>query len=120
MRHAQPAGYRGRMPSRTLLGPADLQLALGNLPHWNCPDGRAIARDVAFEDFAAAFAFMTAVAAVAEELDHHPDWSNSWNRVAIRLSTHDRGGVTEFDVELARHIDRLVHAHGGRSTGPAG
>lgn len=107
------------MPSRTILGPADLQQALGSLPHWTSPDGKSLVRHLAFEDFAAAFAFMTAVAAVAEELDHHPDWSNAWNRVSIRLSTHDRGGVTGFDVELARHVDRLVHAHGGRDAGPS-
>ena len=108
------------MPSRTILGPSDLQNALASLPLWNCPDGKALARNLVFADFAAAFGFMTAVAAVAEQLDHHPDWSNAWNRVSIRLTTHDRGGVTEFDVELARHVDRLVHAHGGRSAGPAG
>jgi 4a-hydroxytetrahydrobiopterin dehydratase len=103
------------MPSRTLLGAADLARALQDLPTWSCPDGTALARDLAFADFAAAFAFMRAVADVAEELDHHPDWSNSWNRVSIRLSTHDRGGVTEFDLELARRIDRLAHAHGARA-----
>ena len=108
------------MPSRTILGAADLARALQVLTTWSCPDGAALARDLVFADFAAAFAFMRSVADVAEELDHHPDWSNSWNRVSIRLSTHDRGGVTEFDVELARHVDRLVHAHGGRSAGPAG
>lgn len=105
------------MPSRTLLGPTDLHLALGRLLHWSCPDGKALARELLFADFATAFAFMIAVAAVAEELDHHPDWSNSWNRVSIRLSTHDRGGVTEFDLELARRIDRLAHAHGARAPG---
>lgn len=105
------------MPSRTVLGPADLEHVLASLPHWSCPDGTSLARDLRFDDFCAAFAFMTAVAAVAEELDHHPNWSNSWNRVSIRLTTHDRGGVTGFDVELARHVDRLAHAHGARAPG---
>lgn len=79
--------------------------------------GGALERTFEFADFAGAFAFMTRVALLAERHDHHPDWSNSWNRVSIRLTTHDRGGVTGFDVELARHVDRHAHAHGARAPG---
>ena len=73
---------------------------------WERRDG-SLHRDLVFADFAEAFAFMTRVAEVAERLDHHPDWSNSWNRVSIDLTSHDAGGLTERDVELAREIDRL-------------
>jgi 4a-hydroxytetrahydrobiopterin dehydratase len=74
---------------------------------WSEVDGR-LHREFVFGDFAAAFAFMTRVAAVAEELDHHPDWSNSWNRVVIDLVTHSAGGITDKDRELARRITELA------------
>lgn len=87
--------------------------ALTTLPGWTYnPEARGIERSFAFADFTAAFAFMTRVAAVAEAMDHHPDWSNVWNRVAIRLTTHDAGGITALDMELARRIDAA--ANGGR------
>jgi len=63
-----------------------------------------------FRDFAEAFAFMTRVAAVAERLGHHPDWSNSWNVVEIDLVSHDAGAVTDRDRELAAAIDAVVEA----------
>jgi 4a-hydroxytetrahydrobiopterin dehydratase len=59
----------------------------------------------AFPDFSAAFAFMTRAAIAAEKADHHPDWSNSWNKVAVALSTHSAGGVTAKDVALAKAMD---------------
>jgi len=68
----------------------------------------AITHRFMFRDFAQAFAFMTAVALAAEKADHHPDWSNSWNRVDIALATHSEGGVTARDIELAATIDRLA------------
>ena len=77
---------------------------LGELPGWRIERGR-LARDYEFADFAAAFAFMTGCALEAEDLDHHPDWSNSWNRVQVRLQTHDRKGLTELDFELARRME---------------
>ena len=80
--------------------------ALQGLPGWRYEEETgAILRDFAFADFSAAFAFMTRSALAAEKADHHPDWSNSWNRVAVALSTHSEGGVTERDVALAREID---------------
>lgn len=80
--------------------------ALKDLPGWRYEaDERAIRRDFRFADFGAAFAFMTRAAIAAEKADHHPDWSNSWNRVSVALSTHSAGGVTGKDIELARAMD---------------
>lgn len=70
--------------------------------------GKALVRDFKFKDFSEAFGFMTRVALLAQAADHHPEWSNVYNKVAIRLSTHSAGGVTSKDVELARAIDRLT------------
>jgi len=81
------------------------QLA-ATLPRWTV-EGEAIRRAFAFADFSAAWGFMSRVALLAEKHDHHPDWSNVWNRVTIRLSTHDAGGLTNKDVGLARAIDAL-------------
>jgi 4a-hydroxytetrahydrobiopterin dehydratase len=81
-------------------------LALASLPHWTlAADGRAMHRQWVFDDFKQAFAFMTQVALAAEQRNHHPDWHNVYNRVDICLSTHDAGGLTERDLELARWID---------------
>lgn len=75
---------------------------------WNVVDG-ALHRRLTFADFAAAFAFMTRVAQIAEEEGHHPDWSNSWNVVEISLRSHDAGGViTERDVRLAQRINEVL------------
>ncbi len=89
---------------RPLLTADELAAALRELPGWELRDGK-LHRALTFADFAAAFAFMTRVAIEAEKLDHHPDWSNVWNRVAIVLWTHDAGGITKSDVELARRIE---------------
>lgn len=67
-------------------------------------------RELTFDDFTAAFAFMTRVAAEAERLDHHPDWSNSWNTVTIDLVSHDDGKLTDRDVALAEAINGVVDA----------
>jgi 4a-hydroxytetrahydrobiopterin dehydratase len=71
-------------------------------------DGEALERSFRFKDFAEAFAFLTRVAAHAEAVDHHPEFTSVWNRVDFRLTSHDQGGVTERDVELARAIDVLA------------
>ncbi len=73
-------------------------------PGWRLDDG-ALHKELLFEDFAAAFAFMTRVAYAAERLDHHPDWSNSWNAVVIDISSHAAGGITERCFALADAID---------------
>lgn len=85
--------------------------ALAALPAWHeVPDRDAIARTFQFADFSAAWGFMSRVALMAEKLDHHPEWSNVWSKVEITLSTHDCGGLSALDVELARFIDSLVAA----------
>lgn len=92
-----------------VLASADRAAALASLPGWaERDDGTALFRDFAFRDFAEAFAFMTRVALAAERLDHHPDWTNRWNRVEITLTTHESGGLTERDISLAREIDRAA------------
>ena len=77
------------------------------LPDWTC-DGASLARDFTFTEFAEAFGFMTRVAEVAESLDHHPDWSNSWNRVEIAVTTHSNGGLTRLDLAFAEAVDALL------------
>ena len=81
--------------------------ALETLPLWgDLPGDRdAISRTFVFRDFNAAFAFMARVALKAERMDHHPEWSNVWNRVDVTLTTHDAGGVTALDVERALFMD---------------
>ena len=74
---------------------------------WRHEDN-ALRREFAFADFAEAFAFMTSVADMAEAADHHPDWSNSYNKVAIALTSHDKGCVTKRDSSLAEQINSLV------------
>ena len=83
--------------------------ALNGLPDWTYdPDRRGIGRSLRFPDFVAAFGFMTKVALEAEKADHHPEWSNVYNRVEILLTTHDAGGLSERDIALARRIDAMV------------
>jgi 4a-hydroxytetrahydrobiopterin dehydratase len=84
----------------------DRAAALAGLPGWRYDEAeRALRRDYSFADFSAAFAFMARTALAAEKADHHPDWSNSWNKVAVALSTHSAGGVTAKDFALAREMD---------------
>jgi len=79
------------------------------LPAWSLvPDRDAITRSFAFADFSAAWGFMSRVALLAEKHDHHPEWSNVWNKVTILLSTHDAGGLSAHDTALARAIDQLA------------
>lgn len=89
--------------------------ALAELSGWAEAEGReAIQRSLRFGDFAEAFAFMTRIALVAERMNHHPEWFNVWNRVDVTLSTHDAGGVTRKDIDLARAIDGAAgHAKAG-------
>ncbi len=84
-------------------------LALDALPDWDYDEAHdGISRRFLFADFSESFAFMTRVAFVAEKMDHHPEWSNVWNRVDILLTTHDAGGLSARDVAMARAIDLLV------------
>ena len=83
--------------------------ALDALDEWDFDEARdAITRTFTFADFSQAFAFMTRVALLAEKADHHPEWSNVWNRVEILLTTHDAGGLSHRDVDMAEAIDALV------------
>ena len=82
---------------------------LSALSNWSLSrEGKAIVRTVTFADFSEAFAFMTRVALLAESRDHHPEWFNVYNRVDITLTTHDAGGLSQRDVELAEAIDALL------------
>ena len=81
---------------------------LAQLPGWTMHDEKdAITRDFAFHDFSEAFAFMTRVALLAEKLDHHPEWSNVYNRVHIMLTTHDAGGLSARDIRMAEAIEEI-------------
>jgi 4a-hydroxytetrahydrobiopterin dehydratase len=83
--------------------------ALDELDEWDYDEARdAITRSFTFADFSEAFGFMARVALIAEKSDHHPEWSNVWNRVEILLTTHDAGGLSARDVAMAEAIDALV------------
>ncbi len=80
-----------------------------DLPEWRVVEGRdAIERSFRFRDFSAAWGFLSRVALLAEAQDHHPEWSNVYNRVVVRLTTHDAGGLSERDIRLAKAIDALM------------
>ena len=89
------------------LSAAEAQALPQRLPQWTVRNGK-LRRELRFADFSEAFAFMTRVALAAEQLNHHPEWSNVWNRVVIDLTTHDTGGLSNLDVELAGRIDALL------------
>lgn len=79
------------------------------IPLWSIDiDGKRIVREFAFADFKQAFEFMTLSAQYAEELDHHPDWSNSWNKVRVSLTTHSAGALTALDIQLAKAMDAFA------------
>ena len=83
--------------------------AMSHLPGWDMRnDKTAITRDLEFGNFSQAFAFMTRVALLAQSADHHPEWSNVYNKVSITLTTHDDGGMSDKDAKLATEIDKLI------------
>ena len=94
----------------------DLAEALKGLPKWaaSAGDRPAIERRLTFTDFNAAFGFMTRVALLADKMDHHPEWSNVYNRVEVLLTTHDASGVTERDRKMARFIDEAADEMGAK------
>ena len=97
----------------TKLSEAALEVELAALPGWTRDTERdAIHKRFIFRDFGEAFAFMTRVALEAEKADHHPDWSNVWNKVDILLTTHDAGGLTARDVALAKKIEAIAGGSG--------
>lgn len=88
---------------------AERDAALAELPEWSLArEGKAVTRSLRFADFSEAFGFMTRVALLAESQDHHPEWSNVYNRVEIALTTHDAGGLSQRDVAMAKAIDTLL------------
>ena len=93
------------MPS--LLSADQRQMLPATLPQWTV-DQQSISRELVFRDFNEAFGFMSRVALLAESRNHHPNWSNVYNRVSITLSTHDLGGLSDLDIELAAAIDQLL------------
>jgi 4a-hydroxytetrahydrobiopterin dehydratase len=94
----------GRTP---ILTDSEIQAALGKLPGWSVQNGK-LHREYAFADFVHAFGFMATAAIAIEAMNHHPEWSNVWNRVSIDLVTHDSGGITAKDVELAAKLESLA------------
>ncbi len=89
------------------LSDEEVRARLTQLGGWELAHGK-LRRELRLADFNAAFGFMTRLALVAEKLDHHPEWSNVYNRVTIALSTHDAGGITELDFTLAEAANRLL------------
>ena len=84
-------------------------VALNDLAHWSYdPEAQGIRRNLRFSDFVEAFGFMTRVAILAEKADHHPEWFNVYNRVEILLTTHDAGGLSQRDIDLAAAIDAIA------------
>lgn len=91
------------------LSAAEREELLPQLSGWTLDEERdGLRRSLKFTDFSEAFGFMTRVALLAEKADHHPEWSNVWNRVEILLTTHDAGGLSRRDVEMAKAIDALL------------
>ena len=88
------------------LSEEEVQERLKSLPNWSLTQGK-IRRELEFPNFVEAFGFMSRLALVAEKMDHHPNWSNVYNRVTIELETHDAGGLTELDFELASVAEAL-------------
>ena len=95
------------MPRAARLADEEIGRRLSALPDWRLEAGK-LQRTFDFADFTQAFAFMTEVAREAELLDHHPEWSNVYNRVSVALVTHDAKGITELDFELARRAQALA------------
>jgi 4a-hydroxytetrahydrobiopterin dehydratase len=99
------------VPDRNRLSEEDIRRHTASLPGWSAKGG-SLHRELVFRDFVDAFRFMTGVALIAERMNHHPGWSNVYNRVVIDLSTHDAGGITGLDVQLAGRINELLETGG--------
>ena len=95
------------MPRIPKLSNKALEEGLRELGEWTLQDGK-LHREFRFADFSAAFGFMCRVALAAEQLNHHPEWFNVYNRVRVDLTTHDAGGISESDLELARRMDAIA------------
>jgi 4a-hydroxytetrahydrobiopterin dehydratase len=95
------------MGKRDIMTNEELQAVLADLPGWSTKGGK-LHRDYKFADFVHAFGFMATAAIAIEAMNHHPEWSNVWNRVTVDLTTHDAGGITPMDVQLARKLESLA------------
>ncbi len=95
------------MAASTLLSTDAVNSALSQLSGWSVERGK-LHRQFQFKSFVEAFGFMTSVALIAESMNHHPEWFNVYNRVTVDLTTHDAGGITDKDVELARRMNELA------------
>jgi 4a-hydroxytetrahydrobiopterin dehydratase len=95
------------MPRPEKLAEQEVRERVADLPEWTENEGK-LHREYKFADFAQAFAFMTYAATVAEKMNHHPEWFNVYNRVTVDLSTHDAGGITMFDFELAAKMEKFA------------
>jgi 4a-hydroxytetrahydrobiopterin dehydratase len=93
--------------SRKLLPESDVTAALSSLPGWTITNGK-LHRQYTFAGFPQAFGFMATAAPTIEKRDHHPEWSNVYNRVTVDLSTHDAGGITQLDVDLAKLLEGIA------------
>ncbi len=90
-----------------LLKPEELETLLKTFPKWERND-ECLRRFFEFQDFKEAFDFMIQVAEIAETLDHHPDWSNSWNKVSIQISTHSANGLTHLDQRFVEEVESVI------------
>ena len=93
------------MNARPRLSAQEIEAALAALPGWSLADGK-LHREFRFPDFVQAFGFMTRAALVAESMDHHPEWSNVYNKVSMSLTTHDVNGLSRLDFDLAQAANR--------------
>tara|TARA_B100000941_G_C28101779_1_gene348786 strand:- start:205 stop:492 length:288 start_codon:yes stop_codon:yes gene_type:complete len=92
----------------SLLEQNQLDYFIGKNPSWII-DNKTIKKEFKFDTFIDAFGFMSKVALLSEKMDHHPDWQNTYNKVKINLTTHDKGGITNNDINLAESIDKLIN-----------
>ena len=95
------------MPKVQQLSEAEITAQLSDVPEWSVIDGK-LQRTFTFSSFITAFGFMASVALLAEAMNHHPEWSNVYNRVTIALTTHDAGGISSLDFALAKQITALT------------
>lgn len=93
--------------ARTKLSETEITAAMGQILGWSVAGGK-LHREFRFADFSEAFGFMTRAALVAEQMNHHPEWFNVWNKVVVDLNTHDAGGLTQRDFELAAKMNQIA------------
>ena len=93
----------------SLIDENQLNYFIENNPSW-AKDSKTIKKEFKFDNFVDAFGFMSKVALLSERMDHHPNWQNTYNKVKIELTTHDKGGITTNDIKLAESIDKLINA----------